>query len=74
MKNNNKVEKPAKTGKKLQTKQTLLKGYNFTMFIGCGIATYILVMNGNTTSLKVLAGILAIDAAVHAYKLVAVVE
>lgn len=67
-------EKPVKSGPKLQMKLTLLKGYNFTMFIGCSIATYILVVHGNTDSLKVLAGILAIDAAVHAYKLVAVVE
>jgi len=73
--NNNKSEAPAKKqGPKLQLKESFLKCYNFVMFVGPTIAAYILIVNGNTPSLKVLAGVLLIDAAVHVWKLVAVVK
>lgn len=74
-KNINKTEEaPKKSGPKLQLKQSFSKGYDFTMFVGCALSTYVLWFNGNTSSLKALAVVLAIDAAKHAYKLVAVVK
>lgn len=67
-------EQPVKTGPKLQMKQSFMKAYDFTMFIGASIGAYILYFNGNSPSLKVVAGVLVVDAAIHAYKLVAVVK
>lgn len=60
--------------KKLQVKATGLKSFNFLMFLACGLAAYILAFNGNTVALKILAGVLIVDATVHVYKLVAVVK
>lgn len=74
----NKLNKPEtyieKKGPKLQLKESLLKVYNFTMFLGGAIGAYILWFNGNTVSLKVVACVLVIDAAVHVWKLVAVIK
>lgn len=70
-----KEQTPAKSeSKKLQLKESFLKVYNFLMFLGTAIGAYVLYFNGNTVSLKVVAGVLVIDAAVHAYRLVAVVK
>jgi hypothetical protein len=67
-------EAPVKKGPTLQLKQSFLRGYDFLMFLGATIGAYILYFNGNTTALKVVAGVLVLDAAVHMYKLVAVVK
>lgn len=56
----------------ISLKASFIRVYNLIMFVSCGIATYVLWFNGNTLLLQVLAVVLAIDAAVHAYKLVAV--
>lgn len=76
MSKTNKTEDAPKKaqGPKLQLKESFMKGYNFVMFLAPAIAAYILIVNGNTTSLKVLAGVLLVDAAVHVWKLVAVVK
>lgn len=68
------TEAPKEQGPKLQLKESFSKLYNTIMFVGPGIGAYILWFSGQTTSLKVLAVVLAIDAAAHAYKLVAVVK
>ena len=65
---------PTKNSPKLQLKQSFLRGYDFLMFLGASIGAYILYFNGNTVALKVVAGVLVLDAAVHMYKLVAVVK
>lgn len=65
---------PKVSGPKLQLKESFMKGYNFLMFLAPAIAAYIFVVNGNSTELKVLAGVLLVDAAVHVWKLVAVVK
>lgn len=75
MPNNNKEQTPKKVKtNQLQVKESAAKLYNFVMLSGAAIAAYILYFNGNTTSLKVLAGVLVIDAVAHAWKLVAVVK
>lgn len=66
------AEKPQ--GPKLHLKDSGYKFWNFLMFSVLAIAAYILWFSGQTTTLKVLAVGVAVDAAIHAYKLVAVVK
>jgi hypothetical protein len=75
-KNTNTKEKAPKeqTSPKLQLKQSFLKAHNFVMFLGTAIGSYVLYFDGNTLSLKIVAGVLVVDAARHAYKLIAVVK
>lgn len=63
-----------KQGPKLHLKESFLKCYNFVMFLGPAIAAYMLWFNGNSQGLKVIAGVLIVDAAVHVWKLVAVIK
>ncbi len=70
----NTKEKPVDSGSKLQLKDTFFKLYNLAMFVGPAISAYVLWFNGNTMTLQGLAAVLAIDAAAHAYKLIAVVK
>lgn len=76
MTKHNKQEDKAQTEQKskLQLKESGLKIYNFLMFLGTSIGAYILHFNGNSQVLDVVAVILLVDAAVHVYKLVAVVK
>lgn len=74
-KQTNTTEAPKKAqGPKLQLKESFMKGYNFLMFLAPAVAAYIFVVNGNSTELKVLASVLLVDAAVHVWKLIAVVK
>lgn len=66
--------KPVKQGPKFHLKESFLKLYNFVMFLGPSIAAYVLWFNGNSQGLKVIAGVLIVDAAVHVWKLVAVIK
>lgn len=71
-KNTNKEQAPK--GPTLRIKETGNKLYNFVMFSAESIGAFILFTSGNTTSLKVLAAVLVVDAAVHASRLIAVVK
>lgn len=64
----------APKGPTLRIKETSVKLYNFVMFAAEAIGAFILFTSGNTQALHVLAGVLVVDAAVHASRLVAVVK
>lgn len=74
MSKSTKENAPKEQGPKLQLKDSFFKVFNFVMFLGPAIGAYILWFNGNTPSLKAVAVVLVVDAAVHVWKLVAVVK
>lgn len=73
MTKSNKTEK-APQGPKLQVKESLVGIFTLGVIVAESIAAYVLYFSGQSTSLKVIAGILVADAAIRATKAFTVVR
>ncbi len=61
-------------GPKLQIKDSLCGLFTLGVIVAESIAAYVLYFSGQSTSLKVVAGVLVVDAAVRAAKAFTVVK
>ena len=63
-----------KTGPKLQVKDSLCGLFTLGVIVAESIAAYVLYFSGNSNSLKVVAGVLVVDAGFRATKAFMVVK